>query len=65
MLRGAAASEIFSWSHRLTHEWKGGACDGDEFVRRQNASMVTFTSGEQLPGLSNSRTTSFRLVRLF
>ena len=61
VLRGAAASEIFSWSDRLTREWKGGACDGDEFVRRLNASRVTFTSGEQLPGFSNSRTISFEL----
>ena len=61
VLRGAAASEIFSWSDRLTREWKGGACDGDEFVRRQNASRVTFTSGEHLPGFSNSRTISFEL----
>ena len=61
VLRGAAASEIFSWSDRLTREWKGGACDGDEFVRMQNASRVTFTSGEQLPGFSSSRTISFEL----
>ena len=37
------------------------ACDGDEFVRRHNASKLTFTSGEQVPGLSNSRTISFEL----
>ena len=37
------------------------ACDGDKFVRRHNESKLTFTSGEQVPGLSNSRTTSFEL----
>ena len=30
-------------------------------MRRHNASKLTFTSGEQVPGLSNSRTISFEL----
>ena len=38
------------------------ACDGGKFVRRHNASKFTFTSGEQVPGLSNSRTISFELA---